>query len=368
MLEGTLGTFTLPDIFQLLANTKKTGCLVLSDDERGGRVWFKDGEVFFALASGGRLALGRRLIGAGILTTDQLKAALEAQRDSRGLRLGSILVEQGAVDAATLEVFVREQIQDAVFDLLGWSDGAFRFEGDVDSEELIGLTVSVENLIMEASRRLDEWDAVRKKIPSSRAIVALAPEVPHGEIEVSLQADEWRLLTLIDGLRSVAELVEITGQSEFVVCKVLFGMAGTGLLEVRDPELHGPPSIAALLQQHELLRELERSLDDDAPTPVEEALKPAPPADDDVEEPTPVADEAEVEVEGDADADTTPAPEPEAAASGRARAGNGRPGQRSDAQRPTETSGRPRPTRRIATDPSVDPALLDRLIEGVKGL
>jgi uncharacterized protein DUF4388 len=357
MLEGTLGTFTLPDIFQLLANTKKTGCLVLSDDHRDGRVWFKDGEVFFALASGGRLALGRRLIGAGVLTTDQLKAALEVQRDSRGLRLGSILVDQGAVDAPTLEMFVREQIQDAAFDLLSWSEGSFRFEGTADTDEPIGLTVSVENLIMESSRRLEEWDTVRRKIPTARAVVAMAPEVPHGEIEVSLKADEWRLLTLVDGQRTIIDLVEITGQSEFAICKVLFGMVGTGLLEVRDPDLDGPPSISALLQQHDLLRELERSLDD-VPTPIEASLQPAPPEGDDPDEPT-AADEPEPTTESEVTGEPELAGEPEPAVAGaRGRTDNGRPGQRSD---------RPRP-RRIATDPTVDPALLDRLIEGVKGL
>lgn len=264
MLEGTLDDFTLPDILQLLAFTGKTGRLRIEREGHQGRVWFRDGHVRFATSDTGRIALGRRLVGAGLVTTDQLERALEQQRapGGRGLRLGRILIEDGALDEQALESMVREQVQDAIFDLMRWTGGAFRFDveaSDATIEEDIELTASVEDLVMEGSRRLDEWDTVRHKIPSTQAVVAMARPPADSGVEVSLTADEWRLLTLVDGRRTVGDLVDLCGQGEFATSRLLYGMVGAGLLEVRDPALDGPPSIAALLEQHDLLARLDAS-------------------------------------------------------------------------------------------------------------
>lgn len=408
MLEGTLDTFTLPDIFQLLAFTKKTGCLHLDHDGASGRVWFKDGEVYYAVASSGRLMLGKRLVGAGLVSTEQVKDALQKQQDRQGVRLGRILLEMGAVDEQTLRTFVQEQIQDSVFDLMRWSAGNFRFEHPIETDESIGLSVSTENLIMEGSRRLEEWDSVRKKVPGRDAVVDMAPAPGEVGVEVNLQPEEWRLLALVDGRRTVGDLVELSGQGEFMTCKLLYGMVGAGLLEIRDPGVHGPSSVAALLQQQELLRQLEQ--EDEVPAAadapeaaVEEAGAPVDdPAGADVEpigpqdeSPEIVGDDAldipddeafeaaleadavdeEIDEGADADAADEDVAEPETVEAGSlaedAASDDTREPQVVEQPAEVKTAGHEqvqRADRRITTDPSVDPELLDRLIEGVRGL
>ena len=364
MLEGTLESFTLPDIFQLLAFTKKTGCLKLERNGASGRVYFDDGEVYYALSSGGRLALGRRLVGAGEVDTAELRAALDKQReladDGEGLRLGQILLDQGAIDQDTLETFVREQIQDAIFDLMRWDDGNFSFDSESDDatvDEPIELSVTVENLIMEGSRRLEEWENVKKKIPSMDAVVAMQPRPGEGEVEVNLRPEEWQLLTLVDGQRTVGDLVDIYGQGEFSTCKLLFGLVGAGLLEVRDVETDGPPSVAALLQQRELLRELEKQEDERAREGRlrKERLGGEQSADadtaggDSTDEPPPPEESSTEEAE--------PEPEPEL---------------EEEVAVEDESSTPPEPSdngeQRLTTDPDIDEDLVQRLIEGVKGL
>lgn len=388
MLEGTLESFTLPDIFQLLAFTKKTGCLHLQHDSSKGEVFFRDGQVYFAVSTTGRMALGKRLVGAGMVATDQLEQALQKQQNDasrgRALRLGQILVKEGVLDAETLETFVREQVQDAVFDLMRWSDGNFQFDTDGDDaviDEPTELVVSVENLIMEGSRRLEEWDAVRKKIPSMDATVAMAPSPSQEGVEVSLNAEEWRLLTLVDGRRTVGDLVEVAGQGQFATCKVLYGMVGAGMLEVRDVELEGPPSIASMLQQQELLRRVETGEPLDAPVAPQRVTTAAvvgtelPDVDEEPEtseepEDAEVSDEVEEAPatgpepadDSDEQVDEQPAvvatdeppatPQPLTAKPSSAR-GNG---------------GGSEDSERLGTDPTIDADLVRRLIEGVRGL
>ena len=377
MLEGTLDSFTLPDVFQLLAFTKKTGVLRLQDDQDTGNVYFRDGQVTYAIASTGRQALGRRLVGAGLVDTDTLAEALDEQKrareDGKGLRLGQILLERGALEEGQLETFVKEQIQDAVFDLMRWTDGSFAFEaGEPVEEESIKLAVSVENLIMEGSRRLEEWDAVRKKIPSMKAVVAMAPLPGDTGVEVNLKPEEWRLLTLVDGRRTVRDLVEVFGQGEFATCKVLYGLVGAGLLEVRDPELEGPPSIAALLQQQELLRELED--EGDAPkrerstgSAPEAAAEPAAGSSEDATDLDEVAEEADPVTEASDDRDGLDELQAAADAASAESADRDEDEEDTVAEPASESTSRS-DEEQLTTDPSIDEDLVKRLIEGVKGL
>jgi hypothetical protein len=326
-----------------------------------------------------------------MVATDQLEKALQKQQDDatrgRALRLGQILVEEGVLDSETLETFVREQVQDAVFDLMRWSDGNFQFDTDGDDaviEEPTELAVSVENLIMEGSRRLEEWDSVRKKIPSMDATVAMAPPPGEAGVELSLKAEEWRLLTLVDGRRSVRDLVELAGQGQFATCKLLYGMVGAGMLEVRDVDLDGPPSVASMLQQQELLRRVETGEPIDAAATPPRVSTPAvvrterPEADDEPEdsddlELEEIADEAEEAAEAPAtrpaaadDSDVQVDDQPTVAA---AKEPPAKPAPLT--AKPSGTAGNgggSEDSERLGTDPTIDADLVRRLIEGVRGL
>lgn len=370
MLEGTLDSFTLPDVFQLLSLTKKSGCLRLHRDEERGRVYFRDGQVYYALSSSGRLALGRRLAGAGLVTTPQLQAALESQERVRehgeGLRLGRILVQEGVIDEDTLETFVREQIQDAVFDLMRWTSGAFSFDAASENaqiDEPVQLTASVENLIMEGSRRIEEWAQIRRKIPSLESVVDMAPTPGDKGVEVNLKPEEWRLLTVVDGRRTVQDLVELFGQGEFHTCRVLYGLEGAGLLEIRDPAVQGPSSIAELLAQQDLLRALEADLDVMADELVGDAAPVA-----DVAAETPVQ-ETEPEAEAASEADASDLAEEPAVTD------DAGPAEQAAEEAAEEAAPEGEPElagatagKQLTTDPSIDADLVRRLIDGVKGL
>ena len=51
---------------------------------------------------------------------------------------------------------------------------------------------------------------------------------------MSLTRDEWRVLSCVDGRRSVSELARQLGEGEFRTCQVLHGLVTTGLLEVGE--------------------------------------------------------------------------------------------------------------------------------------
>jgi len=237
-LKGSLKDFSLPDLFQLLNFGKKNGTLNLIRGQARGYICFRNGEVFFATTNWKRQSLGMKLLGAGIITRAQLEEALELQKTTaRGQRLGQLLIRLGYITKEQLEVFVEEQIQDAVFEMLRWTDGEFEFQpGVVFPEEDIGLSISTEELIMEGSRRLDEWNRIEKKIPNLDAVFKMTSMQGREAAQISLTPEEWMVLTHVDGEKTVRQIVEKTGMSTLHTCKILYGLISSGLLENVTPD------------------------------------------------------------------------------------------------------------------------------------
>lgn len=228
-LEGTLDAFSLPDIFQLLSFTKKTGALHLRRAEVHGVVHFADGAVTGASPDEARHVLPRRVAGSGVVGEDALRAAVERAAAEPGVGLVRALRDAGAADEGTLHGLVAEQAVDAVFDLLRWPDGDFAFVVDEANGDDIGVHLDVEEVVTEARRRLDYWQGVSVTIPSPDSVPALVAAPAQ---DPAVNRDEWALLALIDGRRSVAGMVALTGRGEYAVVSALAALVDRGLVSV----------------------------------------------------------------------------------------------------------------------------------------
>ena len=234
-LEGTLDAFSLPDIFQLLSYTKKTGALHLRRQgeaaEAHGVVHLRDGAVTSARSDVGRQALARRLVGAGLVDDDALEEAVSVVASGEGVGLAKVLSDLGAVDDNELRGAAVEHANDAVFELLRWPDGAFSFVVDEADPDDLGVTLAVDDIVAEGRRRLDHWPTLTATVPSTRAVVSVAPAP---EAEPTLTRDEWALLSLIDGRRSVGDIVELSGRGEYAVVAALAALVERGLVSATE--------------------------------------------------------------------------------------------------------------------------------------
>jgi hypothetical protein len=163
---GRLEDLALPDIFQIISLSKKTGTLIVRSRKGSGMVVFKNGQVIQAASDSIRDSLGNMLVSQGMLSEAALSQALSVQRREADKPLGMILQDMGAVTAQTLEAVVRKQIEEIIYDLLAWEEGFFNFELgeiapkdkiEIDTQEfLLKHGISAEYLLMEGTRILDE--------------------------------------------------------------------------------------------------------------------------------------------------------------------------------------------------------------------
>jgi hypothetical protein len=250
-LEGSLDAFSLPDIFQLLSFTKKSGGLHLRRATTRGSVYFRDGAVTGASSDDGRQALARRLVGSAGVGETELTAAVERSANE-GIGVSRALLDAGAVDPDFLRSLVAEQVVDAVFDLLRWSEGDFSFTVDEPGPDDVGISLGVEPVVNDARSRLESWDHACRIVPSPETVLALPVGVREDPV---LSRGEWALLALVDGRRTVAELVALAGRGDYAVVSQLAALIERGLLKVRTQD--AGEGALALARRQDILARLE---------------------------------------------------------------------------------------------------------------
>ena len=226
-IKGSLKEASLADVCQLLSLGQKTGCLSITDKSRFGQIYFDRGRITYARIVNRRDRIGDLLVRDALLTQDQLTAALEMQNEEPDKKLGEVLVAGNFISEKDLQLYIRMQIEEAIYHLFTWSRGNFFFEADEMPEADILVSISPDSLLLEAARRVDEWSQIEKKIPS----LDLAFEVEIDRLmssEVELTPEQETVARLFDGTRSVLEVVDVLGIDEFDVGRALYGLIQAG--------------------------------------------------------------------------------------------------------------------------------------------
>jgi hypothetical protein len=320
-----------------------------------------------------RQALGRRIVGAGVVDDATLAAAVARVQEDPACGLARALADEGSLSEDFARALAAEQASDAVFDLLRWPDGEFAFVVDETDPDDLGATVAVEDVVAEGQRRMQTW--ADSEMPGRDEVISIAPAPADDPV---LTRDEWALLSLVDARRTVADLVVLSGRGEYVVVSAIAGLVDRGLLVVGE-------SSDDVARRQELLSALEGLPAPVSAPPAAPPLAPkqsAPPAAAPApraaatrapvipERPEPFTpprqpDHAEAPAPTYARA-SAPSQRPPATVAAAASVGevHGATARQPDMQPSTEAS----PSSYIERDPSVNKSLLLRLIAGVRGL
>lgn len=247
-LEGTLKDFGIADIFQLIGQQQKTGQLMLKSKRDAVTVSFADGVIVRAETESrlGHDRIGRMLVDGGLITDDQLDAALARQKRTLQL-LGDILVDQGHLSKEKLREVAQLQSSETLYRLFNWKTGNYAFEQlPVEPDSTI-VPMRPESVLMEGFRRVDEWPLVRKRITSLQMTFERLKELPpekmrqgdNGDPFESEGSGEFRSIgrnervcfDLVQPGRTVARIVQLSGLGEFETAKSLSTLVGLDFLK-----------------------------------------------------------------------------------------------------------------------------------------
>jgi hypothetical protein len=148
----------------------------------------------------------------------------------KGKEGGELYLELGNVTHAKTNNAVGEY---AFFSLMGLKAGKASFEPDqVPSERTI--SISTEQLLLNWSYRKQEWDKLKEVVPSTNAIFRLS--VQKSPENKNINADQWNVLALCNGTKTIAEISDALSWDEFRTSKIIFQLVQLGLLEKAEDQ------------------------------------------------------------------------------------------------------------------------------------
>jgi hypothetical protein len=254
MLKGDLTSTPLAPLLRDLASDAATGCLHVTNpvgDE--ALIFVKNGLIYSVSVPGTRPQLGAKLVSSGALAPEALAEALEAQRSElQGWRLGELLVHLGYVDQPVVEAFVMEQVTEALWDLLRWTDGRWKFRKNIRAREDVGPPMPVVELLATLRDRGYEWENISAIVHGPAAIPMLSAR-DAAPAETTLDNDAWSMLCKIDGERSVADLARDCGYTLFEAGQIIVLLVQAGLVDIEEDvdiagsELYGASTLTSAL-------------------------------------------------------------------------------------------------------------------------
>jgi hypothetical protein len=220
-------------VLQLLSLQRQSGFMIARRDQATVSIAFKDGMVRLVTGENipRELLLGNIVVRERLMEPKDLEVLLNNRRGTRRL-LGAQLVRLGYVSREDLHRALRTQSAELVYELIRWGRGSFEFErAEVLPPEVLEFEfdLTIDELMMEGFRRVDEWGLIESAIPSFDAVLQ---RLPYGS-EAHLSIEEINVLASIDGKRTVQEIIDVVGGSTFSVARILYRLVASRAVAVR---------------------------------------------------------------------------------------------------------------------------------------
>jgi hypothetical protein len=234
-LAGDFTTMPLPDLLQWLAYSQKTGILILTKGEIVKEIYFHNGKIISSSSNDPREYFGQFLLSYGKLTEEDLISAFQKQANT-GIKLGRILVTEGLLEEAEVQKYLRIKAEETIYDLFLWDDrGEFKFFNDATAEGThVPIQMEVTSILMEGTRRSDEWARIRKVFPNTGTVVRIVPD----NLTKSVLEDPVynRVIQLLELPRRIEDVCLSFHSGDFAVYKTLFELCNIGIIEVAQSQ------------------------------------------------------------------------------------------------------------------------------------
>lgn len=242
-LNGDLSIVPIGAVLQLLQLEVQSGVLVVTDGKTEVTIAMRRGliDLVQARGAGAEFRLGRYLVELGLVTPGDIEGALRAASSKAEISfpgrrlLGDLLVDSGRVTPAQLRDALARQSSELVYDVLRWPSGRFEFRKEPPPAlaESALLALPVASVVMEGFRRVDEWRQIEARLGSFDSVLLADTGAVDAVGVERLAGAEQKLLAMVDGERTVREIVEQSHMSSFDACKILFQLLESRLVRRR---------------------------------------------------------------------------------------------------------------------------------------
>lgn len=248
-LKGNLQDFSATQLLHLINLARKTGTLAVETPQDQARFYFREGKLIHANLNGQDERLVSILQRAGKIT-EELARTIRARSDIKDDReLGVLLSNAGYVTQKDIVDSVRNYVLEIVYKLFTWPEGTFRFEPSIlPVEGRITVSIDLENVIMEGSRRMREWERLQEELPNLDMALRFTDRPDARLRTINLTVEEWRVVSFINPRNTIRQIAQYNHMSDFQIRRIVYGLLQAGLVELVPPEgveVKPPPGVPA---------------------------------------------------------------------------------------------------------------------------
>jgi len=231
-IQGNLETFYLSSLLQMLNYEKKTGRLKIKSKNNEVQIILFEGDIVFATETQKRNRIGMLLMNNGLIDQQVLDTCLDLSRE-KNQGIGKTLVQEGYITLNKLNTFLLKQAENTIYNVFLWESGEFEYnDAELNLRGVLGKKFNIMNIMLEASRRIDELAVLKKQIPDDQAMPKLTVNLEDNP-EIKLNSEEWRVLSIINSNSTVRHILDQTGYDDFSGYKILNSLISSGKIEIR---------------------------------------------------------------------------------------------------------------------------------------
>lgn len=241
-LKGHLRDFSVAQLFNLVNLARKTGTLTVEGPEHAAWVSFDSGKLIYAQLGTEDGTLIGVLTRSKKLNPHQVKLIREHAPNKGDKELGLLLINAGYLKQQEILSSLHGYVREVVFRLFTWVDGFFRFDPNVlPPEDRITLRIDLENLIIEGSRHVKEWEQLVEEIPNLEMALNFVERVGADIRNVKLNPDEWKVVSYVNPKNSIRQIGKVVGMDDLKLRRNIYGLIQAGLVEIVRPVGMEPP-------------------------------------------------------------------------------------------------------------------------------
>lgn len=203
--QASLAETTLPEMLCTIERFRVPGVVEARNREATKHVYVRDGHIVHAASSDRRDRLGEYLVRRGTLSREQCDR-LSRIRDDSNQRLGVLLLKESLATPAAIRAAIQEHIEQIVWSLFNWQEGEVCFNvGEFQGPGMIQIQLPMKQVVVRGMRQTPDARPLISRLGRRKTV--FEPSYTWEElIEIGLDEDEYRMIRLIDGKRTLYEL------------------------------------------------------------------------------------------------------------------------------------------------------------------
>ena len=236
-LRGNLRDFTVTQLLNLINLAHKTGTLIVEGPNESAQVAFREGKLAYARIGQEDSSLASVLHRGKKLSAAQFQAIQQRGAQMSDKELGLLLINAGYITQEDILANLQTYFTDVIRRLFTWVEGFFRFENEMlPPEDRINVRLDLENLIIEGSRQLREWEQLQDEIPSLEMALKFTDRPGANLRNVNLSVEEWRVVSFINPKNTIQQIAQAAKMNEIEIRRIVYGLLQAGLVEIIRPE------------------------------------------------------------------------------------------------------------------------------------